>query len=328
MSGAAGRLCTQALGLVCLALGGPAHADVVDRVAAIVNDDVVTLSEVYELGGDFIDKRVAALPDADIARREAEIEVLDTLILRALIDQEMARLGMQVTDAELDRSIDDMAARNDIDRAQLRLEIEKQDITWADYREEMRTNLAQYKFSEVLIRPRIAVDDNELLDAYKRRYAPEALPKRTRLGALFFQIPPGADDAAVAVVVAKANAARARVEGGEDFAAVAAEVDEGLYGAQGGVMGVFKPGELVGPLDDAATGLEVGALSDPVVTPQGVFVLTPLERITETAPAFEEVKETLFQEVYSSRIEDETDRWYREMRRKSAVLIRLETPGG
>lgn len=316
-----------AAGLWALLASSPARADVVDRVAAVVNDDVITLSEIYELGGEFIEKRVEVLDAKAIARREAEIEVLDSLILRALIDQEMQRLGLQITEAELDRSIDDMATRNNLDREQLQNEIERQGVDWSDYREEMRTSIAQYKFSEVIIRPRIAVDDDELLDAYKRKYAAAALPKRTKLGAMFFQIPPGADDAVLAEVVAKAEAARARVEGGETFPDVAAQVDEGLYGAQGGVMGTFKAGELVGPLDEAATTLDEGAVSAPIVTPQGVFLLTPMERITEEAPQLDDVREELFQEVYASRIEDETDRWYREMRRKSAVIIKLETPG-
>lgn len=317
-----------ALGLGAWGLGAPAQAVVVDRVAAVVNDDVITLSEVYELGGEFIEQRAAAEVASDAARREAELEVLDSLILRRLISQEILKMGLEVTDVELDRTVDDIARRNQIDRDQLRAEIEKQGLSWSDYREEVRESLRGYKFNEAIIRPRIAVDEAELLDAYKRSIAGEDRPVKADLGAVFFALPPGADEAAQAAVVAKAEAARARVQGGEEFTAVATELDEGLYGAQGGRMGTYQKGELVDVLDEVAFALEVGEVSAPVVTPQGVFVLTVFQRVMQEPVAFEDARDQLFEKVYAGRIEEETDQWYRQARRRAAVLVKLETPGG
>lgn len=303
-----------------------ADAAVVDRVAAVVNDDVITLSEVYELGGDFIEQRAGTGDDA--ARREAEIEVLDSLILRRLISQEILRMGLEVTEVELDRTIDDIARRNQIDRDQLRAEIETQSLSWSDYKDEVRESLRGYKFNEAIVRPRIAVDENELLDAYKRQIASEDRPVEAVLGAIFFALKPGSDEAARAVVVDKAAAAAVRVEGGEPFGQVARELDEGLYGAQGGRMGTYKKGDLVGTLDEAAFALAEGQLSPPVVTPQGVFLLTVFKRTVQDPAPFEEARDALFDQVYAGRIEEETDQWYRQARRRAAVMVKLEAPGG
>jgi len=306
----------------------PAGAVVVDRVAAVVNDDVITLSEVYELGGDFIEQRASAPGGDDAVRREVELEVLDSLILRRLISQEIVKMGLEVTDVELDRTIDDIAGRNQIDRDQLRAEIEKGGLSWSDYREEVRESLRGYKFNEAIIRPRIAVDENELLDAYKRTIASEDRPVNAELGAIFFTLAPGSDDDAKAAVVQRAEAARARVDGGEAFSAVATELDEGLYGAQGGRMGTYSQGELVAVLNDVAFALEPGEVSAPVVTPQGVFVLTVFTRTVQEPVSFDEARDQLFEEVYAGRIEEETDQWYRQARRRAAVLVKLPTPGG
>lgn len=319
------------LGLALL-LSGPmspdAGAATVDRVAAAVNDDVITLSEVYDLGGAFIEERVKTDPDPATARREAELEVLDSLILRRLISQEILRMALDVDETELDRTIDDIARRNSVEREQLQREIEGQGLSWSDYREEVRESLRQYKFNEAIIRPRIAVDENELLDAYKRSLAGAGRPVIADVGAIFIAVPPGSDDEARQAVVDRALAAKARVQAGEDFAVVAAEVDTGLYGSSGGRMGTYRKGELVDTLDTAAFALEVGQLSDPILTPQGVFLLTVFKREQEAAVPFEQAREQLFEQVYSGRIEEETDQWYRQARRKSAVLVKLETPGG
>ena len=81
---------------------GSAQAKSVDRIAAVVNDDVITLSEVYELGREFIDARAQA---GDVSeRRIAELEVLDTLIRRRLVEQTAVELQIDATAEDVDRA--------------------------------------------------------------------------------------------------------------------------------------------------------------------------------------------------------------------------------
>ena len=312
--------------LVAAILSGSAEAAVVDRVAAVVNDDVIVLSEVYDLGSDYIEQKTTAGGGTPASRRLAELEVVESLIQRRLISQEITRLGLDVTDLEMDRTIDDIASRNGMDRDTLRVEVEKTGIPWIEYKSELRENLRQMKFDEAVIKPRIAVDEDELLDAYKRLVNAADRPMVADLGAIFLTVPSGADDAARAAIRAKAEATRARIDGGEDFAAVAKEVDQGPYGAQGGSMGTYKQGELVGTLDEVAFTLSTGETSRPIDTPQGIFLLHAFKVEQEGAAAFEDVRDTLFGQVYSERIESEVDQWYSGARRQAAVLIKLESP--
>src|SRR5262245_7648330 len=77
---------------------------VVDRVAAVVNDEVIALSEIYEIGGDFIRQKCPTLEDSCVDG--AELEVLDALIRRALIHQELKKLQLDVTAQDVDQAID------------------------------------------------------------------------------------------------------------------------------------------------------------------------------------------------------------------------------
>ena len=303
-----------------------ADAGVVDRVAAVVNDDVIVLSEVYDLGADYIDQKTAAGGGTPAARRLAELEVVESLVQRRLISQEITRLGLDVTDLEMDRTVDDIASRNGMDRDTLRAEVEKTGLPWAEYKTELRENLRQMKFNEAVIRPRIAVDEDELLDAYKRLVNSADRPMVAELGAIFLSVPADATEAQRDAVRETARATKARIDGGEDFAAVAAEVDQGPYGAQGGKMGSYKKGELVGTLDEVAFSLETGQTSTPIDTPQGVFLLYAFSVAQEGAAEFADVRDKLFDQVYSERIESEVDQWYNGARRQAAVLIKLESP--
>ncbi len=303
-----------------------AHAAVVDRIAAVVDNEVITLSEIYELGGDYIQQASAAGATPE-QRRELELEVLDTLILRRLVSQEMVRLGMDVTSEELDASITDIASRNGMEISTLRGEVESQGMEWEGYRQEIRENLRQSKFNSYVIQPRITVNEDELADAYRRMFSSMNQPRIVDLGAIFFRVPPGADEAGLAEVVDKAAAARARLVGGAEFSVVAAALDEGGFGSNGGRMGTYEEGQLQAEMEAVAFALDTGEISEPVVTPRGVFLFKVFDTRRKEPPPIDTVRDQLLDQVYSGRIEEETDQWYRQARRRSAVEVKLEVPG-
>ncbi|MCK6504555.1 SurA N-terminal domain-containing protein [Myxococcota bacterium] len=251
--------------------------------------------------------------------------MLDSLIQRSLIRQEIERLGIDVTDVDVDRAIDDVAARNQLDRDTLRAEVEKSGMSWSQYRDELREGLRQQQFTGYIVQTRISVDEDELRDMYRRMLAEKPAQQVVELGAFLLPWPEGADGAAQQAVFEAARAAAARVAGGQAFAEVAAEVDPANFGARGGVMGSYKQGELVAQLDGPAFATPVGQCSEPVVTDRGVFVLYPFSRQEVPPPSFEEMKDELQNRLYSDRIEDETEQWVQAARRQAAVQVKLES---
>lgn len=308
------------LGLL-LGLCGLALAGVVDRVAAVVNDEVITLSEVYELGGSFIEQQAASG-----GRRAAEREVLDSLIQRRLIAQEVERLGMEPGDPEVDRAIDMVAQRNGLDRDSLRTEVERSGMSWTQYRSELRESLREQQFTSYIVQTRIRVDEDQLKDAYRKLLAERGGDEVVELLAFVRLLPAGADEATRQAIVELARQGAARVRAGESFAAVALELDQAGFGAQGGAMGTFRQGELAAALDGAAFGTPVGQPSEPVLTERGVFILFPKSRGLPSPPSFEELREELQNRVYAARIDDEIEQWAQIARRQAAIEIKLETP--
>lgn len=319
----------------------------VDRVAAVVNGEVITLSEVYELGGEYIDQRMGRDGDSSEVRRTGELDVLDSLILRVLMSQEVVRLEMQIVEEDVDRAIDDIARRNQLDRDRLQAEVERSGMTWTQYRSELKESLSQMRFNQVVIQPRITVNEDELLDAYRRQTASIDLPMIVDLGAIYFAGPPlppiedGSDltedqrlayqrsvdeiQASRSALSPRLDAVAQRLANGEDFATIAADTDEGPYGTQGGKMGTYRAGELTAVLDEPAFSVDVEALSEPIYVENGVFLLYVFDRRTQEPPAFESVRDDLFEQVYADRIDAETDVWFEQAQRASAILIKLET---
>lgn len=293
----------------------------VDRVAAVVNDQVITISEVYELGQEYIE--TAVTDSGPTMRRTAEHAVLERLIERALVDQEVVELKLEATEQDLDRAIDDLARRNGIDRDGLRRELEREGMSWEDYRTELRGQLRDLKFQQSVLRPRVTITEDELRDLWLRSGGGSGAEEATVQG-IVLAVPKDADGATLDALRAKLAEAKARLDTGSAFSDVASAYDEGPYRATGGEMGKFNRGELVATLDTPVFTAPVG---QPVVveTPNALFLLRVTSRQRVDA-AFEDAREKLTEQIFGSRMAEEKERWFEQARREAVVKVLL--PGG
>lgn len=308
-----------------VAVGGVAHAGdlgrITDRVAAVVNDEVITLSEVYDLGAEYIEDAVTT--GGEPMRRPAEHAVLERLIERRLVEQQIAALGIDVTEQELDKAIDEVARRNGMDRDQVRTAVEEQGMDWETFRTEQREQLRELKFQRSVLQPRVTVTEDELRDAYLR--AGGALGGEiVTLQGLLLGVPRGADEAALAAVRARAQEALGKLAAGASFSDVAVTYDEGATKNTGGEMGEFQRGQLVPALDEPVFAAEPGK---PFVVelPTAIFVFNVAKRARHDT-GLEAVRDELTNQLFQVRMEDEQARWYEQARR--AAVVRVLLPGG
>jgi len=274
--------------LFALALaGGTAHAAAaqkLDGVAAVVNDDVVLESDVQEQLFLFL-QSTSARPDssqADTLRHQ----VLDQLINEKLIAAEAKKMGITVTEAEVERqanaAIEDARKRFGGDQG-LQEQLQRENMTLDKlrdkYRTELRRSLVVQKTVERQIPKRLVTEAEA--EAYFKANPSRfpKLPAELRLSVI--QIPVRADSASDARGRAGALAARKRILAGEKFAKVAAEVSEDPNSARaGGDLGFFTRGTMEPALEAAALEHKIGELSPPVRTPYGWHIVETLERDT------------------------------------------------
>ena len=302
-----------------------AHAAIVDRIAAVVDGEVITLSQIYELGGAYVEDAARGEAPNGPRRRQAEMEVLDALIERVLIAQEIERLGLKATRDELDRTIDDVARQNGLTRDQLRIEVERSGIPWSVYRDELEQNLNEIKFQQMVILPRVAVTEDEVRDLYNRRVRKLA-GKRRELHAILLPFPAGASPEEKAAVATKAAAIKAEADGGRSWFELVAENPERVLYSQGGKLGEFEKGEAIDEIDAVAFELEVHGVSDPVALPSGIAVVYVAAETEAAAPPLELVYADLELELQQDKAEEELTMWVQQARRRAVVEVMLEQP--
>ncbi len=306
---------STALWLICLS---PAKGEVVDRIAAVVEKDVITLSEVYALGGEFIENAAQGGLMDDPARKAAELEVLEELVQRALVAQEIEDLGLLVTSDEIDRAIDDIAQSNGVDRARLKVEVERSGLSWENYRHELEQELRKLKFDQVVIQPRISITEDEVLDIYNRQIRTAEGPTRRTIQSILLRESAGPEAGD------RLAAAKARLADSESWSAVVAEFPESPYASLGGEIGVFSAGELMEPLDGPAFSLGVGEVSELIVVPGvGTFLLRVDAVISAEPPSLESVRGELEGRLVQDKVAQETQIWLAQARRRVTVDIKL-----
>ena len=310
------------LSLVGLGLG-IAHAAPVDRIAALVNDEVITLSQVYDLGRAHIE--AASKGGTGPQRRAAEISVLDAEIRRVLIVQELARLTAVVSDQELQQTLDNIGAENGMERSELEAAVGNEGLLWSDYLDQIRQDLRHRKFQDFVIRPRIVENEDELRNAYNRMANSPDRPLEVDLGAIFITRR-DASEAEGARIRALMETIKSRYSAGESFADLATAFDMAGYGQLGGTMGRFKQGDLLDLLDGPAFTVEPGHLSEPLDNGKGFFLLEVRKRELQAVLPFEAVRSDLSLKVFQAQFQREEDAWYQMARRESSVEVKLEAP--
>ena len=290
----------------------------VDRIAAVVNSELIMLSEVYDTGSRFIIEEVLDVQK----RRDAEIAVLESLITQKLIEQELKRIGMEVTEEELNRSISDIARSNKLSMEELRSEISKSGMQWEEYKTQLKGSIRQMKFHQVVLQPRISINEDALLDRYQRQAS--SAPEKTKLAVFFFSAPANTPEEIaqqLPSIAAKIQMLKERIATATDVLVLAKELDESPFS---GDMGLLQEGSLRDDLNTAAFQTPVATLSEPTCDAMGCFLFFPLSKERGDTVSFEQMRPQLLNEYYEERFEREQQKWSEQAKRRAAIDIKLK----
>ena len=171
-----------------------AAARTVEKIAAVVGENVVLASEVEEKAGPLLaDASKVADPDKRAARAASlRHEVLDRLIDDELILQQATELKLSVTSEQIDASIDEIKKQNNIDDDQLRDALRGQGMSMATYRSDLKRQLLRFRVLNIAVGSRVNVSDEEV-KAYYERHMKGAANMQVRASHIFIAIPDSAD---------------------------------------------------------------------------------------------------------------------------------------
>src|SRR6266481_10188792 len=235
-----------------------AFAEIKDRVAAVVNGRAITLSDVEERIAPEL-ARVPAGPAGVPQRKELLRQALGQLIDEQLVQGEASALGIDVSDDEVQRLVEQLARENRMDMTQLRQALAQQGLSMDSVRDSLKRQQLMMRLLQYKVKPR-RVSDEEVQAAYANMNKSAEYEVRAR--DIFISSPGGAAPAQEAAARAKADAALRRIRAGESFARVAREDSDGPTAKEGGDLGYFRRGQMLSQLEQAAFALQPGEISN------------------------------------------------------------------
>lgn len=303
-----------------------AHATMVDRVAAVVGSEPIALSELYDLGGDYIAQKCPGQTTGTCVH-DAEKEVLDAIVERVLVRQALAKLDLDVTGEEVDRGIDAMVKQYNLaTRDDLRREFEGQGVAWDVVREQVADEIRMLKFNENVIKPRITVSDIDVEDLYQRMVRDVGATNEFELEA--FAVAAPADATERAALIAKLTGLVGEINGGtRDWLATVKELDISGLAAADGKMGKFKDADLAPALKSAVLATAEGKVAPPIDVGKVIYVIKVARSAQAGVKTLEEVRPQLVEQVYAKKGEGELQTWYVQAKKDASIRVLLdETP--
>lgn len=305
-----------------LALPTLLQAETVSRIAAVVNDEIIT---TYQL-----DEKLKQTPvgEKGLENLSAEeltnlrLQVLRGLIEDALIQQRVKNLGLRVTDEELEAAINDVLRQNNITRPQLAAALEAQGMPFDTYQENLSQQILRFKLMGKEVKSKVEVSHQEVLDYFRDNIDQFRQRPAAHIGRITFEVPEDPTPLQVKTVRNKALDVLGRLKQGADFFATVEDLSADPK-IDGGDMGTFTEGELTPAFNLALRGLNEGEVSELVETPQGLHILKVLGRTPGSIKQFDEVKGEITKILSDQKTGEEFKSWAEGLSKDAYIDIRM-----
>jgi peptidyl-prolyl cis-trans isomerase SurA len=278
-AGAAGAAETPAPAPPAASLEVAKSGTLLDRAVAIVNDGIVTESDLQEQTAMIVERlreQNTPLPPADVLRKQ----VLDRLIVQEIQLQRAEKRGVKVSDERLNEQLASIARNNNITLAQLPAALAAQGVDYAAFRDNLRREITLVDLRRSDVLRNINVTPRELEQFMERQKKLPSATDEYNVSHILLALPPDATQAQVQEVEKLANDIYTR-SSNEDFSRLAVAYSNSQTALEGGSLGWRKGPELPTILAETVVSLKPGEVSKPLVTPTG-YHLVKLNEVRST----------------------------------------------
>ncbi|MEO5371141.1 MAG: peptidylprolyl isomerase [Magnetococcus sp. DMHC-1] len=292
-----------------------------DRIVAVVEGDIITMSEVNAVADPVIRRlsRNGELRDESQVRRR----VVEELILRKLRERKAHALNIEITDKDIEQGMAQVAKNNKLPLDRFLKSLRDQGIELASFRDSIQQELLQSRLIAQVIRPLVAVTEDEIKDLHRTLRAADG-PEQIHLGHILLATHEKMTSEQIDKLHKQGEDIVRRLRAGESLSTLAGQYSDDPTGLKGGDMGWFKRGEMVPELEKAVFSLAPGAVAGPLQTAQGLHVFQVIERKSAPGDAMgsDANRAELENRLRETKIQDLYRQWQRDLRLRAFVEIR------
>lgn len=304
---------------LCAGAAPLSAAEVLERILAVVNDEIVTERDLQVLLAPVTAQYRTLHTGKELEEKlaEARRDFLNKVIEDKLILSEAKRKKVIVKDEEVDEMITEI--RNKFPAKETFLKaIEDQGLTekklWIRFHDQLMTQkLVNYE-----VRSRVFVSPGEIAEYYKAHGQDFAQGDRVRLQQILVRIGSRSEEDAKVF----AETLIGRIREGASFEESAKSYSEGAEAKEGGEMGWVEKGQLLGEIDQKVFEIEEGQITGPVKTSLGYHVFKVVERQRFSVKPLVEVKDQIQDLIFKKKMRERLETWVASLRKNAYISIR------
>lgn len=317
------------IALVLIGLAGTgflaAAPQVVEEIVAVVNDDIITLSQYkqqYEIQLQQLTAQKLPQEEHDKQAKILKAELLNAMITEVLVLQQAKEKNLNVSE-ELKNNIAAIKKENNFSSDDdLRRAIQQQGISYEQWLKQYEETLLKSLVMVTEVYRSIALDESEVVQYYKQHPQEFTVPTEFKLGAIYLDSASRTPDA---LEVLKADIA-GRIKGGTAFAEVAAASSDPPFKDAKGDMGTFKQGELDKTLEEAVDKLKAGEVSPWVATKTGWYLLKLDDRKDSYLRTFDEARNEVQEKIMGEKRQKKSEEYIASLKEHSYIKILKPNP--
>lgn len=299
-------------------------AEIVDRIVAVVNDDIITLFELNQSIKPYEDKIHALGYTEEKERRmifKVREGVLSQLIDRKIEDQQIKRSNIKISEEQIDQTIEQIKEKNFFTDEDLRLALAKDGLTMEAYRNKIKEEILQTRLINLEVKSKVVITEEDISAYYEKHLDMYGGKQKYHLRNILIRIPTFADENKKLEIRAKIDEILKELKAGQSFETMAKNYSVSSTAAEGGDLGLFELESLSPQLQKTIKKMKPGEFTPVLETDQGyqIFFLqeilkTPGKSLEDVSP---EIQRILFQENADKKYQE----WIEGLRKKSVIKI-------
>jgi parvulin-like peptidyl-prolyl isomerase len=312
------------LAAVLFGLAGPASGQVVEEIVAIVNDDIITISEFKEYHDSVYQMMRSQLQGEEFDKQYDRVkeDMLDTMITDLLLLQ-MAKKKQYNVGEDVKNYVERLKRENNIETdAQFQQALLQQGIQYEQFLKQIEENILRQILVSQEVDRSIVVDETEGVNYYKLNQAEFVEPEEYRLRAIYLSTEARSADE----LESRKTEISEKVAAGQDFALLAAELGDSPLKENQGDLGFIKKGQLDKTLEEAVVNLKPGEITPWVQAKNGWYRLKLEEKKESRLKPYDEVKKDIWEKIFMQKKSKKLAEFLTDIKAKNYIKILKPKP--
>ncbi len=301
-----------------------ADAIVVDRIVAIVNDDLITLYDLNKTLQPY-EENIKALGYSAEKERETlyklRTDLLNRLIETKLTEQVVKRNNIEVSKTEIENALERIKESRSLTDEDLRAGLAQQGLTLEEYRNNVKNQLLRNKLVNREIKSKIVITEKEIETYYNAHREKYVRAKKYHIWNIFIRLPEFADESTRGLAREKMESVISRLNQGQTFESLATRESDSPMEPNGADLGLFQLDELSPQLQKTVSKMKAGDYSSVLETSVGYQIVYIQEIVESDLRSLEKVKSEIHEILYNEAADNKFRAWLDDIRKRAHIKI-------